>query len=165
MDNLRKLNDLKSRLLLVETKLDYLGKTKTLKELEVSTQEPNFWQENQSARKVMKSISKIENELTTFDYIKKQIGDLEQLIKEQDQKLGQEVASELKKTEKILSELEVKMFLSKPHDESYAILSIHAGQGGVEAMDWVQMLSRMYQKFFAKEKWKFEVIDLSLIHI
>src|SRR4030042_4450430 len=51
------------------------------------------------------------------------------------------------------------MFRSGPYDPNSAILSIHAGQGGVEAMDWVGMLSRMYQKYFASKNWDYQVID------
>ena len=49
--------------------------------------------------------------------------------------------------------------MSGPYDVSSAILSIHAGQGGTEAMDWVEMLSRMYQKYFSAKKWHYEIIN------
>lgn len=61
--------------------------------------------------------------------------------------------------DKKFSELELKTFLSNEYDKLGCILTIHAGQGGVEAMDWVSMLSRMYQMYFDKKKYSYEVID------
>jgi peptide chain release factor 2 len=61
--------------------------------------------------------------------------------------------------EEPLKELELNLYLSGPLDKANAIVSIHAGQGGVDAMDFAQMLSRMYQRYFEKKGYKFEVID------
>ena len=70
-----------------------------------------------------------------------------------------QIDKDLDRLESQIDELETTLFLSGPYDLNNAIMTLHAGQGGVEAMDWVEMLSRMYQKYFAAKKWKFEVID------
>ncbi|HEX9817891.1 MAG TPA: PCRF domain-containing protein, partial [Patescibacteria group bacterium] len=45
------------------------------------------------------------------------------------------------------------------YDSVSAILSIHPGQGGTEAMDWAEMLSRMYQRYFERTDWKYSLIS------
>ena len=52
-------------------------------------------------------------------------------------------------------------FLSGLYDRKDAIVSIHAGQGGTEAMDWASMLYRMYLRFCEKRGWEVETINLS----
>jgi len=61
--------------------------------------------------------------------------------------------------EKILSQLELKTFLSGKYDDLSVIFSIHAGQGGTEAMDWAEMLKRMYLRFFEKKGWAYEMVE------
>ena len=56
--------------------------------------------------------------------------------------------------EKELKEFEFKTYLSGKHDDKGAILSIHAGQGGTEAMDWTSILLRMYLRYAEKRNWK-----------
>lgn len=55
--------------------------------------------------------------------------------------------------------MELKLYLSEKFDTAAAYLSIHAGQGGVEAMDWAVMLSRMYQRYAEKKGWKVSLVD------
>ena len=64
-----------------------------------------------------------------------------------------------KEAEKLLSKLEILLYLGGSYDEGNAILSVHAGQGGVEAMDWTQMLYRMYTRFFERHEWTYEIIE------
>ncbi|MFA6754796.1 MAG: PCRF domain-containing protein, partial [Candidatus Dojkabacteria bacterium] len=47
--------------------------------------------------------------------------------------------------------------LSGKYDDSDALLSIHAGQGGTESNDWAQMLLRMYRMYFDSKDWKYEI--------
>jgi peptide chain release factor 2 len=63
--------------------------------------------------------------------------------------------------EKNLSQLELKTFLSGPYDKNNAILTIHAGQGGVEAMDWAEILQRMYLRFAQRRGWNSDIVDLT----
>lgn len=161
MDNTQKLAQIKERFVLVQKSFNLDQKQKEQRELEAKSLKVDFWQDSVYAQKVMQKISAISAEINSFETIEKEIADVEPLLElgAQDSKIDQELATQIKNLDSILSDLEVKMFLSGPHDINASIISIHAGQGGVEAMDWVEMLSRMYQKYFTSQKWQFDIID------
>ena len=69
------------------------------------------------------------------------------------------LSGNLKEAEKLLNEVETLLYFSGPYDSGSAIMELHSGQGGVEAMDWTNMLYRMYTRFFDKKGWAHEVID------
>src|SRR3990167_8087425 len=60
--------------------------------------------------------------------------------------------------EKDLAVLEKMKYLSGPYDQNGAIVTIHSGQGGTEAMDWAAMLKRMYLRFCERRGWTTEII-------
>src|SRR3990170_4415770 len=161
MEISEKLKELTDRYTLIKKKFDRDTKQKELKDLENQSQAPNFWQDSQKAQSVMKKIAALDEEINTFDQIAKELQDLSGIVDlgESDSQIQKELGSQLTDLGKKLEGLEVKMFLSGPYDANLAILSIHAGQGGVEAMDWVATLSRMYQKYFTSQKWAYQVID------
>ena len=61
--------------------------------------------------------------------------------------------------EQEIKKLEFKTYLSGKHDNKDAILSIHAGQGGTEAMDWAQMLLRMYLRYSERKSWEYSIVN------
>ena len=79
---------------------------------------------------------------------------------EDDEALAGEAAGELRRLLKRLEAAELTVLLSGDYDDHNAVISLHAGAGGVEAQDWVEMLLRMYTRYFAQEKYKTETLDL-----
>lgn len=127
--------DLKKRFEIVKASFNRDKKQQELDELQTQSTKEGFWQDPQNASRVMQKIASLSQEISDYDDLEKELN--------------------VTKLEK----LETAMFLSGPHDTNFAILSIHAGQGGVEAMDWVAMLARMYQKYFSKKIWPYVVLD------
>ncbi len=161
MDIKQKLEDLRGRYEIIKKSFDLEAKKRDLRELEARSMKGDFWQDSSSAQKVMKQISTVTGQIEDFNRIEKELADhtaMADLVQD-DPKIEKELASEVKSLQEKVGDLELIMFLSGPYDEGSAILGIHAGQGGTEAMDWVDMLSRMYQKYFSSKKWSYEVVD------
>lgn len=86
--------------------------------------------------------------------------ELVELVEEKDTGSQEEIAKELEKLEKKLGELEFRCLLGDQHDQSNAILSIHAGAGGTESCDWTSMLFRMYSRWAENRGFKVQVLDV-----
>ncbi len=98
---------------------------------------------------------------------RKKLADLtaiEELVSEASAEEAQELLSEIEPiTEKLagdIDDLEIKSFLSGPHDKSNAIISIHAGAGGTESCDWAEMLLRMYTRWCERRGFNVTIQDL-----
>jgi peptide chain release factor 2 len=103
---------------------------------------PGFWQDNERATKLMQEMALLQKETESYEKIKEILS-----------------SGQYEYLEEPLKNIENYLYLSGPLDKSNAIVSIHAGQGGVDAMDWAEMLQRMYQRYFERKGYKFEVID------
>lgn len=136
------MEDLKKRIALIKQKLD-LGKLKKeISEIEALSADPGFWQDHLSASEKMKRLGELQKDL-------QEIEELEELVEKGEQK----------ELESRLAKFELRTFLSDKYDSFPAIFSIHAGQGGTEAMDWAEMLKRMYFRFFERKSWAYETIE------
>src|SRR5260221_1791973 len=80
---------------------------------------------------------------------------------EQESDLEKELNTLLRQLQQAVNALELNQFLSGKYDSLGAIVSIHSGQGGTEAMDWASMLQRMYVRYFERKGWKHELIEES----
>ena len=136
------MEDLKKRAEIVLERLNIEEKRIRFREIEAESINPDFWKDTQRATKLMQEMGLLQKEIQNYELLQKL--------------LHEEKYDDL---EEPLREVEVYLYLSGPLDKANAIVSIHAGQGGVDAMDWASMLSRMYQRFFERRGWKFEIID------
>ncbi|MFA7682980.1 MAG: peptide chain release factor 2 [Candidatus Dojkabacteria bacterium] len=131
------------------------AKKDRLKELEDISIEKDFWEKNQKAQKIMKLIESIRKEIDTANKLN---GDLDSLIELHDDiENSEDLIEEYQDLHSRIKDFERLKFLSGKYDDSDALLSIHAGQGGTESNDWAQMLLRMYQMYFDSKGWKYEI--------
>lgn len=84
---------------------------------------------------------------------------LEMGEQENDRALLEETAKELKELEKSFREYELENMFLGPHDEKNAIVALHAGAGGTEAQDWVEILLRMYTRWAESSGYEIEIFD------
>ncbi|MBD3366121.1 peptide chain release factor 2 [candidate division WWE3 bacterium] len=132
----------KERLEKLKKQLFIAEKTGKYNKLKSELENPELWENWEEGQKVSEDLADLERDLEDFAL-------LELLLEE-----GQE-----EKFEKLASQIEEKLFLSGDHDKSAAYLSIHSGQGGTEAMDWAEMLLRMYLMYAERKNWKVDLID------
>lgn len=78
---------------------------------------------------------------------------------ENDDRLLRDLICEGDHLHKRMRDLELELILRGPYDGEDAIITLHAGAGGTEAQDWVQMLFRMYLRWAEKRGFKSVVID------
>jgi len=147
------------------TTIDESAKQQKLSELRSQTLAPNFWENQEKARSVTQLISQLESELSRLEQLRTYIQNIEAnfelLAMGEDKALETELQQELKQMEKLAQQVELQTYLSGPYDDKDALLSIHAGQGGTEAMDWASILMRMYERYFERHDWKYELLDES----
>ncbi len=169
MDDLKsQLHEIKDRYESLLPKIDIPGKEQQSRELESQTIKDGFWDDPQHASKIMQELSTVQQQLKTITGIGSRIDDtftMIELYTENNQTASdaevEEVRATLRSLIKEIDVLELELFLSGTHDKEDAILSIHAGQGGTEAQDWTEMLTRMYQRYFERKGWKFDVSEIS----
>lgn len=78
---------------------------------------------------------------------------------EEDQEAARELISDLEELEGAISKLELQSLLSNEYDKLNCFFSIQAGAGGTESCDWVQMLLRMYMRYFQRVGYDVEQIS------
>ena len=76
-----------------------------------------------------------------------------------DEELEREVEFSIKENSKKIDEIEIEVLLSDKYDDCNAIVTIHPGAGGTEAMDWAEILYRMYTRWVDKHSFKVEELD------
>jgi len=142
---------------------DIDGQKREIEALHKKTLDESFWNDRQEAQQVLKSISDLQDSVNRFNnlwdeanYIKDILDMAEQ---EDDQELWSETSAELTGLQKRFREFELLVLFSGIHDERDAILSLHAGAGGTEAQDWVEMLFRMYTRWAESSGYTTEIMD------
>lgn len=138
-------------------------------ELEELTYDVTFWNRD-DAKKIMQQISLLKSKIDQIESVKKLGSDIAALLEllqedaeteNQTDQLETELTPLLNRYQKAINSLELNQFLNGKYDSQGAILSIHAGQGGTEAMDWADMLQRMYTRFFERQDWKYNLVEES----
>ena len=131
---------------------------KELKELELKTTEPNFWEDRQSAESVLKEINDTKSLISQIKDLKQQIVDNTELVDILDD--YSELEENIKNCNKELEKLNLLLLLNGPYDSKDCIVEIHSGAGGTEACDWANMIYRMYQRWCEQKKYKIELLDI-----
>jgi peptide chain release factor 2 len=133
--------------------LDLDAKGKELDELRLLAGSPDLWNDQEKAREVSQKLSRYESLFEVVDRLGSTIEDAEILLElaaeAGDTDSRSEALNQLSEVARELDGLELESLFFDEYDDANAILSVHAGAGGVDAQDWAEMLARMYQRFLA----------------
>jgi peptide chain release factor 2 len=132
-----------------------------LEKLEQLIAEPDFWNNQANAQKVVKNRSIVEKAITSQKHFETSLEDSEVLFEfaESDKSSLEELSVLLEKLGKDVDDAEIQSLLSGETDSNNAICSLQAGAGGTDAQDWTQMLLRMYLRWAANRGFKVDVLD------
>jgi peptide chain release factor 2 len=125
-------------------------------------QHPGFWDDQEKAQKLTQRVADLKDRVAAFEEVERLYGDLAVMVElgEEDADLAGEAETELAGLQRKLEKMELEVLLSGPYDSNNAILALHAGAGGTEAQDWVDMLLRMYTRWAEERGYRVNVLDM-----
>lgn len=144
-----------------ETLFDYDSKRNEIAAIEAKMSDAGFWDNSESAQATVAQLKALKGIVTPIEESQASVGDLDDLFEmmAEEPELESDLAAEISRLEKVLSELELKALLNGPNDGASCILSINARDGGTDANDWADIMLRMYSAWAAKHDYKVELLD------
>ncbi len=134
-------------------------------QLETLMQEPDFWDDQNKAQSVSQEVSHLQKMVEQWEGIDKECAELIELVQgispEENPKEAEELHQMVNKFDKKWKNLIIGAFLNQKYDKNNAIISIHAGTGGKDAMDFADMLLRMYIRYAEKRDFQVQILDKS----
>ena len=159
-----KFNELNNKLDKLQNSIN-LNKLKLeVNELEAKTFNNNFWHDSKNAKSILKKLSAKKNKVKNYKQLLNSKQDCEILFElaetDNNNDAFNELQTNINNFEKQLNEQLITTLLNAEYDSKNAILTLHAGAGGVEAMDWVEILFRMYSRWAQQHNFKEKILNL-----
>ncbi|MDR2074569.1 MAG: peptide chain release factor 2 [Oscillospiraceae bacterium] len=134
-----------------------------LKRLEKKVSEPDFWSNHEGSAKVLEQLKYLKARVEKFKKIRSELEETTELVRICDSEEDSSFVGEIKASiDNIKNELEIQILesmLSGKHDSNDALLTFHAGAGGTEAQDWVEMLYRIYHRWAERHGMRVRILD------
>ena len=134
-----------------------------LEELEQKSASPEFYDDAAASGAVFAEMGELKDRLEQYAALQTMLEDSETLLEmcaeDDDPALAEEADAAVNSLDAKVEELRLVTLLNGEYDANNAILTFHAGAGGTEAQDWVEMLYRMYTRFAARHNWTVKVLD------
>lgn len=128
---------------------------------------PGFWDDNQKAQRVLQAKKGLETKLAKYGDLQDKMGDLDTIFELMAMASPEELEALLAEADKAadqlsgkLDDLTIETLLSGKYDQHSAVLSVHAGAGGIDAQDWAGMMVRMYSRWAEDRGYKVSMVDL-----
>jgi peptide chain release factor 2 len=132
-----------------------------LEQLEKKAESPNLWDNPDHAQSLMRRSARLREFIDGWQSLIRRTEDALELASLEDVSIREELEAETNQIEKEVEKREFTTLLSGEYDRHDAILSIHAGAGGTDSQDWVEMLHRMYLRWGESQGYTTEILDLN----
>ncbi len=134
---------------------------KEIQHLNLKMQDEAFWTDPKKAAYISKKHTALVKKLNDFEDYKEMVDtylEMMDIIDEEGPDFA-DLEKDVLHLQEMLGDYEKTLVLSGPYDDGPAFVSFHSGAGGVEAMDWNEMLVRMYTRYFDLQGWKYEILE------
>jgi peptide chain release factor 2 len=136
-----------------------------MQKLESRMSKTGFWDKPETAQTVVSQLSALKSVVEPVEELLREVEDIRELyelaVSESDREELSRLEGHLNVLGKKCEQVELAGLLSRPEDMKNCYFSIHAGAGGTESCDWVNMLLRMYTRYFEANKYKFQELDIT----
>jgi peptide chain release factor 2 len=126
------------------------------------TLEPGFW-ERGGAGSVSRELAAVQTRIGRWRDLERERLEMEALAEilseEDDPELSAEFYERSAKLAKSVEAERIYVLLDEEHDISPAIVTVHAGAGGLDSQDWCEMLYRMYLRWAESRRFGVRVLD------
>ncbi len=124
---------------------------------------PDFWTHAEAAQKVVAELkgvnSVVESYLGASAQVADELGLAEMCDDAKDRAHLEEISAKLPALRKAVEQIELQTLFNRPNDPRDVFLSIHAGEGGTDSMDFAAMLLRMYQRWLDQNGYQSALVD------
>jgi peptide chain release factor 2 len=126
-------------------------------------QEPDFWNNVEKATEIQQTLGRLKKKVESYNALVSEREDLLALCElaneEEDLDSLEELKTSSAKFKEDFEKMRLETLLTGPYDANNATITLHAGAGGTEAMDWCSMLYRMYTRWAESHGFAVEELD------
>ncbi len=152
-----------SELLDLKDALNLTSVESEVAQLEQKAAQDGFWDDVENSQKVLKKTSNLKAIIKGYNDLKSSYEDtlvlIEMADEEEDESLLEEVVTGVDKFIADYESMRLSTLLNGEYDSNNAILTFHAGAGGTEAQDWVEMIFRMYTRWAERHGFTAKTLD------
>ena len=159
----QKLNDCRPALEGLADSLNLEGLRNELERLHAMQEAPGFWDDPDKSQKIVKQVKVAEYKVERYEKMLASWDDLmticEMAAEEDDDSMLDELKEGFEQLEKNMETCRLETLLTGRYDKNNALMSFHAGAGGLEAQDWCSMMYRMYTRWAEQAGFTYKVMD------
>ena len=159
----QKLNDCRPALEGLADSLNLEGLRNELERLHAMQEAPGFWDDPDKSQKIVKQVKVTEYKVERYEKMLASWDDLmticEMAAEEDDDSMLDELKEGFLQLEKNMETCRLETLLTGRYDKNNALMSFHAGAGGLEAQDWCSMMYRMYTRWIEQKGFTYKVMD------